>query len=215
MEGLLEHVAGLRPDRLGEAADRSRRLCSCPQRGSEGQAASPSSWQRERKRPPLPLCPLHLGGLSLRAPASEVPPKETLSWQCPRLVRGKGVRVTLLLPVFAPARCAPHVMHERDPLHSPGLSSSPALHTASSPKPLDAPSLPAVCRAEQDRDPGDSVLSDARRGGDQSGLHPPPEPLAPACLHCWSHLSCWRTFRCEKNEVPGVRWSWLCVCWRP
>lgn len=24
---------------------------------------------------------------------------------------------------------------------------------------------------------------------------------APACLRCWSHLSCRRTFRCEKSEV--------------
>ena len=59
-------------------------------RGSGGQAASPSSWQRERKHSPLPLCPLHLGGLFLRAPASELPPKETLSWQCPRPSAGEG-----------------------------------------------------------------------------------------------------------------------------
>lgn len=136
--------------KLGEAADGSRRLCSCPWRGSKGQAASPSSRQRERKRSPLSLCPLHLGGLSLRAPVSEVPPKETLSWQCPRLrhlERGKDGRVTLLLPVFAPAQGTPHVMHERDPLHSPGLSSGPALPTAFSPKPLGTRSHPAVGRA--------------------------------------------------------------------
>lgn len=132
---------------------------------------------------------------------SEVPPKETLSWQCPRLrhlERGKDGRVTLLLPVFAPAQGTPHVMHERDPLHSPGLSSGPALPTAFSPKPLGTRSHPAVGRAEQDRDPGDSILSDARRGGDQTGFT---QHWSPACLHRWSHLSCRRTFGCEKSEV--------------
>ena len=146
-----------------------------PSERIRGQAASPSSRQGERKLFPLSVCPLHLGGLSLRAPASEVPPKEALSWQCPRLrhlVWGKDGRVTLLLPVFAPAQGTPHVMHERDPLHSPGLSSGPALPTATSPKSLGTRSHPAVGRAEQDRDSDDSILSDARRGGDQTSFAP-------------------------------------------
>ena len=146
-----------------------------PSERIRGQAASPSSRQGERKLSPLSLCPLHLGGLSRRAPASEVPPKEALSWQCPRLrhlVRGKDGQVTLLLPVFAPAQGTPHVMHERDPLHSPGLSGGPALPTATSPKPLGTRSHPAVGRAEQDRDSDDSILSDAKRGGDQTSLTP-------------------------------------------
>lgn len=147
VEGLPEHIAGLRPDRLGEVEDHHGGPAAASERIQGSDCFSFSA--EGEKALSSPTVSLEPWGALLRAPVSELPPKETLSWQCPRPSEGKDDGSPLLLlgvmtdvsPCFSLCLLQHGIprMHERDPLHSLGLSSSPALLIASSLKPWPLP----------------------------------------------------------------------------
>ena len=114
-----------------------------------------------------------------------------------------------------------HLRMHGNPPHSPSPRSGPAVPAASTRTPLGTPGHPAAGRAEQERDQGDGVLSDARRGGNHAGkgghlcrgLHThtgAPGPCLSAPL-----VSCVLPENIpgfEENEVTS-RWPWLCLEW--